>query len=267
MAFQTIFFQESTAHIVHTIFEYLAIAVAVWLYRRIRHQKGGESLMLGKTFYIILGCILGAAIGNKLVFWIEFADKISELWVGLTQLQPRSFVLLFSGQSIVGGLLGGLIGIELTKKIVGSTQSTGDDFVLPIIVGTIIGRIGCFLAGLNDGTYGIATSLPWGVDFGDGIARHPTQLYDIGFVIVTYFILWKNRAKWKDQAGLLFKFYLLGYLVWRLLIDALKPVPFRFPFGLSGIQVVCLYSIVVYAPIVWRHYCALRHKSSKTKGH
>ena len=55
--------------------------------------------------------------------------------------------------------------------------------VWPIAVGLAIGRVGCFLAGLHDDTYGLPTALPWGVDFGDGTPRHPTQLYEIAVVL------------------------------------------------------------------------------------
>ena len=44
-------------------------------------------------------------------------------------------------------------------------RSTGDLFVVPLCVGTAIGRIGCFLSGLEDRTYGTPTSLPWGDRF------------------------------------------------------------------------------------------------------
>jgi phosphatidylglycerol---prolipoprotein diacylglyceryl transferase len=67
--------------------------------------------------------------------------------------------------------------VEVTKKIIKVPTSTGDAFAYPLIVGTAIGRIGCFFTGLSDRTYGTATSLPWGIDFGDRIPRHPTQLY------------------------------------------------------------------------------------------
>lgn len=41
-----------------------------------------------------------------------------------------------------------------------------------------VGRLGCFFAGLPDYTYGVPTDLPWGVNFGDGVPRHPVQLYE-----------------------------------------------------------------------------------------
>jgi len=49
---------------------------------------------------------------------------------------------------------------------------------LPLAVGIAVGRLGCYFAGLDDFTYGTPTALPWGHDFGDGILRHPVQLYE-----------------------------------------------------------------------------------------
>ena len=55
---------------------------------------------------------------------------------------------------------------------------TGARFALPLAVGVAVGRIGCFFSGLDDFTHGTPTTLPWGHDFGDGIMRHPVQLYE-----------------------------------------------------------------------------------------
>src|SRR5258707_11788923 len=60
----------------------------------------------------------------------------------------------------------------------GIALRTGARFALRLAVGIAIGRIGCFLAGLDDFTYGTPTTLPFAHDFGDGIARHPVQLYE-----------------------------------------------------------------------------------------
>ena len=85
---------------------------------------------------------------------------------------------LFGGKTIVGALAFGLIAVELTKRYIGLTQSTGDLYAIPLALGIAIGRIGCFLTGLSDNTYGTPTHLPWAVNFGDSIPRHPTQLYE-----------------------------------------------------------------------------------------
>ena len=69
------------------------------------------------------------------------------------------------------------------KRYIGLRTSTGDLYSIPLALGIAIGRIGCFLTGLSDNTYGIPTSLPWAINFGDGIPRHPTQLYEILFLL------------------------------------------------------------------------------------
>jgi len=226
----------------HPVFEALALFVGVQHYRLLRRRAGALGLLSGRDFGVVLGCVFGAALGNKLVFWAEFPHLLPQYWN-----QPA---LLLAGQSMVGGLLGGLLGVEFAKRLTGVRQSTGDAFVFPILLGLMIGRVGCFLAGLADGTYGIPTSLPWGVDFGDGISRHPTQLYEIGFAALLRLALGGLRSRLAIVPGLLFKSMLSAYLLWRLLIDALKPVPYAFPGGLSGIQVVCLLALICYVPLL-----------------
>jgi prolipoprotein diacylglyceryltransferase len=148
-------------------------------------------------------------------------------------------------KTIVGGMLGGLIGVELVKKRIGVTISSGDLMVYPLILAMIIGRTGCFLAGLEDGTYGIPTDLPWAINFGDGISRHPTNLYEILFWILLWVILprWEHYYKFTD--GSRFKLFMVSYLVFRLLIEFIKPDYF-FNFGLSVIQLVCVAGLLYY---------------------
>lgn len=244
-------FSPATAHTIHFFFEWFAILCGVQTYRWIKRRKGAGKITDSGLFAVTLGCILGAAIGNKLVFIIEEP----ELWA------TQGWAALLQGQSIVGGLLGGLLGVEISKKLVGQSRSTGDDFVLPLIVGMVVGRIGCFLAGLNDGTFGNATSLPWGVDFGDGIARHPTQVYDMLAVGTVGLLLWLNRKRLASESGLAFKLYLTGYLLWRLLVDGIKPVPYAYALGLSGIQWVCIIALACYLPFVIRQALRLRKPS------
>ncbi len=233
-----------TALQVHFVFEWLAILTGVQVYRWLKRRKGQKTITEGDSFTIIIGCIIGAGIGNKLVFIIE----------NPTVWQQYGFYSLTQGQSIVGGLLGGLIGVEMAKNFCGVRHSTGDDFILPLIVGTIIGRIGCFLAGLNDSTFGLPTSLPWGVDFGDQISRHPTQLYDMLAVISFGLLLWLGRTRLRQVSGLSFKLYLSSYLIWRLVIDGLKPVPYHYWLELSGIQWVCIIALLIYSPFVIRDW-------------
>ena len=50
--------------------------------------------------------------------------------------------------------------------------------MIPLCLGIIVGRWGCLFAGLADQTFGVPTGLPWGVDLGDGVPRHPVQIYE-----------------------------------------------------------------------------------------
>ncbi|HJT23292.1 MAG TPA: prolipoprotein diacylglyceryl transferase family protein, partial [bacterium] len=104
--------------------------------------------------------------------------------------------------------------------------------------------VGCFLTGLSDHTCGNATSLPWGVDFGDGIRRHPTQLYEIAWLVCLALILWRLSRK-PHKPGDLFKFYMVGYLGFRLVVEFIKPGVFLA--GLTAIQWACLSVLVYYA--------------------
>jgi len=148
-------------------------------------------------------------------------------------------------KTIVGGFLGGLIGVELTKKKIGVTVSSGDLMVYPLIVAMIIGRIGCFLAGLEDGTYGIPSNLPWAINFGDGIRRHPTNLYEILFWVLLWAALNNYEHYRKFTDGSRFKILMGGYLIFRLFIEFIKPDYF-FSFGLSVIQLVCIAGLLYY---------------------
>jgi prolipoprotein diacylglyceryltransferase len=237
-------FSAETAQQIHFVFEWLAILSGVQTYRWIKQRKQHAAITQGDSFKVVLGCILGAGLGNKLVFALE----CPQLWT------ENGWLSLLQGQSIVGGLLGGLIGVEIAKKISGIYYSTGDDFILPLIIGTIVGRIGCFLAGLHDSTFGLATTLPWGMDFGDGIARHPTQLYDMLAVSGLGLLLWLGQKRLTQVSGLSFKCYLAGYLIWRLLIDGVKPVPYTYWLGLSGIQWICVLALLLYLPLLYRDW-------------
>ncbi|MCL1961919.1 MAG: prolipoprotein diacylglyceryl transferase [Desulfovibrionaceae bacterium] len=229
------------AHAVHTFFEAAAMMIGARYYFILRRAQALPPATHGQSFIILLGCLAGASVGNKLMFWLE----APHLWTDGSGW--RDF--LFGGQSMVGGLLGGLIGVELGKKLCGYQSSTGDLFVFPILLGLMIGRVGCFLAGLDDGTYGVPTSLPWGVDFGDGLPRHPAQLYEIIFAGLLWRLLKHWQPRLKAVPGAMFRLMLIAYLLWRLGIDSLKPVSYVYALGLSGIQWACLLALLCYVPL------------------
>ncbi len=223
----------------HTVFEMLAYAVGMRVFLRERRRLSPPGLRdRDGSLMVGVGAICGAAIGAKLAFW--FDDPLAAF------AHFPDWRHLLEGKSIVGALLGGLLGVESAKHMAGVTSSTGDAFVRPLAIGMMIGRIGCFLGGLADHTYGNPTPLPWGVDFGDGIPRHPTQLYEIIFLMMLLFVL-ETRGKNLREPGDRFRAFMVGYLLFRLLIEAIKPVPYAWIGGLSGIQLLCLGGLAYYA--------------------
>jgi phosphatidylglycerol:prolipoprotein diacylglycerol transferase len=217
----------------HALFEGLAYFIAFRIY--LRERDRGDIVSDSNRLSIIVAAAIGAALGSKLLAWLE--DPAATL------AQLNHPLNLMAGKTIVGGLLGGTIAVEWTKRRLGITSRTGDLFALPITVGIAIGRVGCFFAGLADLTYGAPTALPWGVDFGDGIRRHPTQLYEIAaMALLALAIRWLARRP--HRTGDLFRLLLTGYLAWRLAIDFLKPEA-RW-FGLTTIQWTCLASLIFY---------------------
>jgi phosphatidylglycerol:prolipoprotein diacylglycerol transferase len=190
---------------------------------------------------VITAAAAGAAIGSRVLFWFEDPRLTLAHW--------HDAVYLMSGKTIVGGLIGGLIAVEWMKRIIGEKSSTGDLFAAPIALGLAIGRVGCFLGGLQDNTYGTPTSLPWRVDFGDGVPRHPTQLYESICALGLFFFLMRVMRR-PHRNGDVFKMFMVLYLAWRLAVDCWKP-EIRIA-GLSGIQWACAAMLVYYSREVWR---------------
>ena len=75
------------------------------------------------------------------------------------------------GHSIAGAIAGGVVSVEIYKWTRGIGGSTGLPFVAPLALGIVVGRLGCFFAGMPDYTYGVPATAPWAVDFGDGVHR------------------------------------------------------------------------------------------------
>jgi prolipoprotein diacylglyceryltransferase len=211
----------------HIVLESLGYFVGARVYFLLRRRSPQAALPLEKNLWLLVGCVFGAWLGSKALAWAE-----SPAFYWSLRQDHRA---LLGGKTIVGGLLGGWAGVELAKRFLHIHRSTGDLFVYPLAIGTAIGRIGCFLTGLPDRTYGIATTLPWGVDFGDGAHRHPTQLYESAFVLLFAFILWLATHRRTLPAGVLFRLYIAGYLGFRFCIEFIKPREFLLP-HLSAIQ-------------------------------
>ena len=208
----------------------LSVAVAAALGR-----GSQSSLALTRTqrLGIALGAFCGAMIGAKLPFVL--AD-----WEGL-----KSGLAWFDGgKTIVLGLVGGYFGVELAKWSLAIRVKTGDSFAVPVPAAVAIGRLGCFVGGC---CYGRQTSLPWGVNFGDGLRRHPTQLYEAAFHATMALVLAGMRRRGMFR-GQLIKLYIIAYLIYRFFTEFLRPEPVIFA-GLTGYQWAAVALVPVFGAL------------------
>lgn len=217
---------------IHAVFDFLAslasLTATLLVYRwrlqpamqRVEHAGYGYALAL----------LIGAATGG-------YGFGSLNLW-----LSGDAGV----GRSIVGALAGGIAGVELFKWARGMKGSTGIIFVPAFCMSVIIGRWGCYFAGLGDKTYGTPSTLPWAVDMGDGVLRHPVQLYEsfsmLIFLILALVMLARRNA-WFMANG--FYALVLFYAAQRFVWEFLKPyAAILGPFDLF--HLVCA-GLIVYA--------------------
>lgn len=226
----------------HPVFETLAYTAGYAVFRHMRARQG-DVVAEPQRWTVLAAAAVGALLGSRLLGLAEQWPTVLQAW-----RSGRTVALLFSpgGKTIVGGLLGGWLGVEIVKRITGIRRRTGDLFALPLCVGIAVGRIGCLLAGLSDDTYGKPTSLPWAVDFGDGLGRHPVQLYEIAFLgLLALAVSAPNRLR----EGSRFRIFLAGYLAWRIAIDFLKPQPLLL--GMNLIQWTCAAGLCALGVLGW----------------
>jgi phosphatidylglycerol:prolipoprotein diacylglycerol transferase len=202
-----------THPLAHIAFDALAwgsgVAFAAVLYRwRLRTRVDGAARRLGKGYFVALGlgAVVGGYLAGSLISLVGPAPTLSH--------------------SIAGVLAGGIVGVELYKLFAGIRGSTGSGFTGPLALGIVIGRWGCLFAGLADNTYGASTPLPWAVDLGDGIGRHPVEVYEslaMAAFLGLYLTGLKMHAPWALRRG--FYVFVAWYGAQRFIWEFFKPYP------------------------------------------
>lgn len=170
---------------------------------------------------IVSAALIFGVLGSKLPLILEGADLET----------------LIFGKSIVGGLIGGMLGVVMVKKILGIKLKMGNVIAPAVALGMAIGRLGCFFNGC---CYGVPAA--WGVDFGDGLSRYPTQLFEAGFHLAAFFLLHAYKLRVKTP-GILFKIYILIYFVFRFLIEFIRENPVVW-LGLTVYQLLCAAGVI-----------------------
>lgn len=162
-----------------------------------------------------------------------FGSKIPLLF------ENPSLETLFYAKSIVGGLIFGMIGIVITKRVLHIKLKLGNVIAPAVAIGLVFGRLGCFFSGC---CYGIETHSTWGIDFGDGLHRYPTQLFEVAFHLIAFMILHYYRDRVKTP-GILFKLYMISYFAFRFMIEFIRVNP-AVAYGLSIYQILSALALI-----------------------
>ena len=124
------------------------------------------------------------------------------------------------GMSFHGGFLGVLVAMLWAAKRNKQTFFEVTDLIAPLIpFGLAFGRLGNFI---NGELWGRPSTLPWAMVFpqsGDGIARHPSQLYQLGLEGLMLFALVWLFANKPRPTGQVSAVFLMGYGAFRFIAE------------------------------------------------
>jgi phosphatidylglycerol:prolipoprotein diacylglycerol transferase len=195
---------------------FMLLALVVFLVARHFTPKPPalEALPPWKRWLLALAGFVGGVFGAKMPFVVLYGDSWLQWFT----------TWLSDGKTIVVGMIGAYVSVELMKLCLGVTVKTGDTFAVPLALAMAVGRWGCFFNGC---CYGTPTSLPWGVPFqvGDQVRIcHPTQVYESAFhLIMAGMLLLLMRTGLLPGQRL--KLYLILYGIYRFLTEFIRPEP------------------------------------------
>ncbi len=184
--------------------------------------------------YVVIAWIVGWILWAKIPIWIAYFDEIISSW---------SIEAFLSGRTITGWLIWWTIWVILTKRKLKIKDRLWNNLVPWIIVWIAIWRIWCFAKWC---CYWKETNLAWWVNFWDWLLRHPTQIYEIIFLILLFiwYLILRNK---KLRDWLLFDLFLLFYFWYRFFVEFIRVEPrifYSFTWYQIASIIVILYVII-----------------------
>ena len=249
---------------------FVALAIIVIILWLVWQVKKGAKISYDTVFMAALVGIPSGIIISRL---LHVADNIvvaklhPELVLAgrvIDYTQHPGQIIGGGGLTIYGAVLGAALGIWVYSRFSKFRFGYLADLIVPgLILAQVVGRMGCTINGC---CYGLPTSLPWGIvythpdSFGPlGVAVHPTQVYEIIYLLMIFgAALWLRR--WLKSDGSLFLVYLGLYSAWRIGIDFLREGT-SFLLGLHQAQVIGIIVLAITITLL-----ALRTRWIKTEG-
>ncbi len=232
----------------------------IYVVYRLDRQDGFSKKQTNRIVILIVGSLLFALAFSFLLDGIFHSIKDGE-WT-------------FGTVSFLGALIGGFSAFLLLMKFFYKDENKdlkkiANTLITGVVLAHAVGRIGCFFAGC---CYGIPTHSFLGVIFPHGHAHevypgeavYPTQLFEAGFLFILFILLNKVQSFKKIELEV----YLIGYGIWRLLIEFIRGddrgvfIPlFETKYNVfpTPSQVISLFMIVLGSILIYR----LVHKAHK----
>src|SRR3989338_664825 len=209
-------------------------------YFYLKHQIKTKNLaltyndLLDYIIYLTIGIILGGRLFYIIVYDLKYYLA-----------NPMSIIAIWHGGMAFHGALLGIIIASLIfckkKKI--NFYTLADHVVIPASIALALGRIRNFI---NGELYGRQHSLsyPLAVDFGDGIARHPSQLYESAKNLIIFAVLFQLR-KSNLKPGALFWLFITMYGMLRFIVEFFRMPDSQLGFILFGLSMGQLLTVIM----------------------
>jgi len=215
-------------------------------------------------------------MASGIIFFV-IGYKLLALSAGEWNLLITEQVLPATGKkTILGGLIGLLVGFGLAKHLLQFRLPVMDTLAVALPVSMAIQRIGCLITGC---CFGKPAELPWAISYSShapayhvhldqgliqatdasSLSVHPTQLYHIIFCLVIAWIVWRTRKRWSASGNQLL-FAILLYIVFRFFSEFFRDPAANFTgqylWGLKYVQWGILAGILVFSLVIWlkEHY-------------
>ena len=167
---------------------------------------------------VILVSLVAGVLGARMLYVIEHIDEFRREW-------GSALAIWQGGLTLYGGVVAGTLAGLITARRLGQPLWVVADALTPsFALGTMFGRIGCFLNGC---CYGRPTGQSWGVifpkdsyaglEFGS-VPLHPSQLYNAFAGLVLFLVYWGLRTR-RWTPGVKFWSFLAAFSVIRVGID------------------------------------------------
>ncbi len=187
-----------------------AFLAGTWLSLREARRRALDE---DQVVTVILVALVGAVVGARALYVLEHVRDFRGSYLSVLALWQ-------GGLTLYGGIVAGTAAGLWCARRVGLPMWVTADAVTPAVaLGTVFGRVGCFLNGC---CYGHPTRLPWGVvfppdsfaslEFGD-VPVHPSQLYFALDGLALFLVTWWLRKRMRTPGALFWTFVALFSLL------------------------------------------------------